>query len=434
MIELSPHDPARAFLAVYKYRENDLKPYLFRTNNSGRSWELLTDTTNGIPADHFVRVVREDPDRKGLLYAGTEFGLYVSFDDGKHWQSLQLNLPVTPITDLAVHNQDLVVTTQGRSFWILDDLTPLHQLTDAVARSQVHLFQPRVTHRTRKPRRFRAPNAPENPPYGVIVYYYFAKKPETPVTLEILDAAGTLVRAFSTKPEKERKEKKEGKLEVKAGLNRFTWDLTYPAPELVEGAIMGLSSTGGPTAPTGTYQVRLTAGDWTQTRSVELRKDPRSKATDADLKAQFDLAVAVRDTLTQTHHAIRNLRAVRQQVTDIAERAVRAGYDQKVKTAAETLSQKLTELEEELIQTKVEGGQDTINYPPRLDNQFAYLYSVVNAQESYPTWGSYELFEDLKAKLAPQLDQLQNLLQTDLAKFNALLRQEAVPRIIISIK
>lgn len=180
--------------------------------------------------------------------------------------------------------------------------------------------------------------------------------------------------------------------------------------------------------------MRLTADDSTQTRAFEVRKDPRWNATEADLKAQFELTTAVRDKLSETYNAIRTIHAVREQVQVIAERAVRAGYDQKIKTAAETLSQKLTEIEEELIQTKSEVYHDILNYPPKLDNQFAHLYGVVNRQGTYPTQGCYELFEDLKAKLAPQLDQLQNLLQTDLAKFNALLRQEGVPRVIISKK
>ncbi|MBM3791529.1 MAG: glycosyl hydrolase, partial [Acidobacteria bacterium] len=183
MIELSAHGPGRAFLAVYNYRLNDFRPYIYRTDDFGSSWELLTDGRNGIPEDHFVRVVREDPDRKGLLYAGTEFGMFVSFDDGRHWQPFQLNLPVTPITDLAVHRQDLVVATQGRSFWILDDLTPLHQISDAVAAAQAHLYAPRKAYRMQEGG-FREPDAPERPPRGVLIYFFLAEKPEKEVVLQ----------------------------------------------------------------------------------------------------------------------------------------------------------------------------------------------------------------------------------------------------------
>ena len=430
-IDLSKHTPGRAFLAVYKYRENDFRPYLFRTDDYGQSWELLTDGANGIPADHFTRVVREDPDRKGLLYAGTEFGLYVSFDDGAHWQPLQLNLPVTPVTDLAVHEQDLVVATQGRSFWILDDLTPLHQLTDAVAAAEAHLFAPRPAYRTQM-RGFRGGNAPEPRPNGALIYFYLAEKPDTAaaVTLEFLDAGQQVVRTFSTKPDEE---KKEGTLTLKAGLNRFVWDLNHPAPDLVEGAVMSLAYTGGPKAMTGPYHARLTAGTHTQTQPFEIKKDPRWAYTDADLQAQFDLTMAVLGKLNETHEAIRTIRSVREQTKTLAGRAVKAGHAEVVKTAAREIGEKLTALEHKLIQTRSESSQDPINFPSMIDDQFAYLYTVVNAQDARPSAGAYERFDDLKAELQPHLDTLQSILTTDVATFNALLAQEGVPHIVLPV-
>lgn len=428
-IELSPHTPGRVFLAVYKYRESDFRPYLFRTDDYGQSWTLLTDGVNGIPADHFTRVVREDPDRKGLLYAGTEFGLYASFDDGAHWQSLQLDLPITPVTDLMVYQQDLVVATQGRSFWILDDLTPLHQLTDAVAESAVHLFAPRAAYRTQL-RGFRGDNAPEPRPNGALVYFYLAEKPDTAatVTLEILDNNQQTVRTFSTKPDED---KKEGKLEVKAGLNRFVWDLNYPAPDLVEGAVMSLAYTGGPKAATGAYHVRLITSDQPQTQPFEIKKDPRWPYTDEDLHAQFDLTMAVLGKLNETHDAIRTIRSVREQTKTLAGRAVKAGHAEVLRIAAQEIGETLTALEEKLIQTKSESGQDPINFPSMLDDQFAYLYTVVNAQDARPTAGSYQRFDDLKAELQPHLDTLQAILTTEVATFNALLTQEGVPHIVL---
>ncbi len=428
-IDLSKHTPGRAFLAVYKYREADFRPYLFRTDDYGQSWDLLTDGANGIPADHFTRVVREDPDRKGLLYAGTEFGLYVSFDDGAHWQSLQRDLPITPVTDLAVHEQDLVVATQGRSFWVLDDLTPLHQLTEEVAASAVHLFAPRAAYRTQM-RGFRGGNAPEPRPNGALVYFYLAEKPDTAaaVRLEILDENQQTVRAFSTKPDEE---KKEGKLAVKAGLNRFVWDLNYPAPNLVEGAVMSLAYTGGPKAATGAYHARLTAAGQTQTQPFEIKKDPRWPYTDDDLQAQFDLTMDVLGKLNETHDAIRTIRSVREQTKALAARAVKAGHAEAIKTASKEIGEKLTALEEKLIQTKSESSQDPINFPSMIDDQFAYLYTVVNAQDARPTAGSYQRFDDLKAELQPHLDALESILKTEVATFNALLSQEGVPHIVL---
>ena len=428
-IDLSAHAPGRAFLAVYKYRENDFRPYLFRTDDYGQSWDLLTDGTNGIPADQFTRVVREDPDRKGLLYAGTEFGLYVSFDDGAHWQTLQRNLPVAPVTDLAVHEQDLVVATQGRSFWILDDLTPLHQLTDAVAEADVHLFAPRPAYRTQL-RGFRGGQAPEARPNGAMIYFYLAEKPDSAqaVTLEILDKDQQAVRTFSTKPDED---KKEGTLEVKAGLNRFVWDLNYPAPNLVEGAVMSLAYTGGPKGATGVYHARLSVAGQAQTQPFEVKKDPRWAYTDADLQAQFDLTMAVLAKLNETHEAIRTIRSVREQTKTLADRAVKAGHGEGLKTAAKEIGEKLTALEEKLIQTKSESGQDPINFPSMIDDQFAYLYTVVNAQDARPSAGSYERFDDLKAELQPHLDALQTILTAGMATFNALLEQEGVPHVIL---
>ena len=428
-IDLSAHAPGRAFMAVYKYRENDFRPYLFRTDDYGRSWDLLTDGTNGIPADHFTRVVREDPDRKGLLYAGTEFGLYFSFDDGAHWQSLQRNLPITPVTDLAVHKQDLVVATQGRSFWILDDLTPLHQLTEAVAEAEVHLFAPRPAYRTQL-RGFRGGIAPEPRPNGAMIYFYLAEKPDSAqtVTLEIFDKDQQAVRTFSTKPDED---KKEGTLEVKAGLNRFVWDLNYPAPNLVEGAVMSLAYTGGPKGATGIYHARLSVAGQTQTQPFEVKKDPRWEYTDEDLQAQFDLTMAVLARLNETHDAIRTIRSVRGQTKTLADRAVKAGHAEVLKTAAKEIGEKLTALEKKLIQTKSESSQDPINFPSMIDDQFAYLYTVVNAQDARPSAGSYERFDDLKAELQPHLNALQAILTTEVATFNALLDQEGVPHIVL---
>ena len=431
-IDLSAHAPGRAFVAVYKYREADFRPYLFRTDDYGQSWDRLTDGDNGIPDDHFVRVVREDPDRRGLLYAGTEFGLYVSFDDGAHWQSLQLNLPVTPITDMVVHEQDLVVATQGRSFWILDDLTPLHQLTDAVAGAAMHLFAPRPAYRTQL-RGFGGPNAPESRPNGAVIYFNFAEKPDTAatVTLEILDEDNAVVRTFSTKPDED---KNEGTLAVKKGMNRFVWDLNYPAPDLVEGAVMSLAYTGGPKAATGDYSVRLTSGEHTQTQAFAVKKDPRWPYSDEDLQVQFDLTMAVLATLNETHAAIRTIRSVREQTKALADRAVKAGHTETLKTAARELGEKLTALEDKLIQTRSESSQDPINYPSMIDDQIAYLYTVVNFQDARPTAGSYERFDDLKAELQPHLDALQSILSTDLAAFNALLEQEGVSHIVVPSK
>jgi len=425
VVEASPHEPGRAYLAVYKYRQADFRPYIFRTDDYGETWTRIADGTTGIPEDHFVRVVREDPERPGLLYAGTEFGTYVSFGDGAHWQSLQQNLPTTPITDLKVHRSDLVVATQGRSFWVMDDLTPLRRLTDSVAAAEAHLFAPRDPHQFNV-RAFRGDRAPTPPPDGAVIHYAFETPPDTTVTLEILDDQDEVVRRYTAEPGAD-----DAELPVDAGLNRFVWDLTYPGPDVVDDAVMSLSSTGGFPAPPGTYHVRLEAGDWSARRSFDVQKDPRvDDVSQEDLQARFELARQARNRLTEVHDAIRTLRSVRSQAAAAAERAARtdAAADT-IQARARRLQQKLTDLETTLMQTKNESPQDPINFPPQLDNQWAYLYTHVIGAYARPTEGSYERFDDLVDQTEPLLARLDTLLSQDLADLNAALRAADVPAV-----
>jgi len=429
MIEVSPHDPAKAYIAVYKYRENDFAPYIFKTQNYGKSWKLITEGTNGIPSDHFVRVVREDLKREGLLYAGTEYGMYISFDDGKRWQSFQLNLPVTPITDMVVHRDDLVIATQGRSFWILDDLTPLHQIDSNVMKQKMYLFSPRPAYRTQL-RGFRGDDAPEAASGGVVVHFYLDSEEidTTDVQIELLSAEGEIIQCFATQPNKQ---KKEEKLRVGTGMNRWVWNMRYPSPDVLADAQFSLASTSGAKAHPGAYKVKLITPKGEEVQSFEILKDPRwNHISDEDIHAQFTLAQEVSELLTTCHAAIRKIRTVRDQIEQQAERAVKAGFDASLQDDADALSDQLTNLEEQLIQTRSESGQDPINYPPMLDDQIAYLYSTVNGQDARPTSGCYERFEDLKKLFAVHQKQLNQLLQEDVAAFESRLNQAGVPRII----
>ena len=433
-IEVSPHAPGEAYLAVYRYRDADFAPYVFHTEDYGESWERLTDGENGIPADHFVRVVREDPEREGLLYAGTEFGMYLSFDDGERWQPLQLDLPVTPITDLAVHRGDLVLATQGRSFWVLDDLSPLRQLTDEVAGAAVHLFRPQVAYRV-DAGGFSGPRAPDPRPDGARIHYHLAETPDGPIALEVLDAEGRVVRAFTS----DSAEAEERGLEVlpdRAGMHRFVWDLTYPGPEVVEDAVMSLADTEGFPAPPGTYRVRLTVEGQSQTRTLEVRKDPRLEdVTAEDMVAQFELTRRVRGALTRVHGAIRRLRSTREQAEALPERLEEADRDaalvDEVRERVGALADSLTAVEEELMQTKNESRQDPLNFPPRLDNQIAYLYTHLQEADGPPTEGSRERFRDLQDEVAPILDRLATILERDLGALNGRLEAAGVPHVVV---
>ena len=425
MIELSAHDAGRALIAVQRYRMDDFAPYIFRTIDYGATWDRLTDGSNGIPGDHFVRVIREDPDRKGLLYAGTEFGLYVSFDDGAHWQSLQLNLPVTPVTDLAVHQKDLVVATQGRSFWILDNLTVLHQVDRRMDVSAPHLFRPRQAVRARN--------------RGAAADFYLPEEAgEQEVKLEILDDQGKLIRDYSSQVAASSSEPQgdgpdpsgSDRLEIVKGLNRFRWNLRYPGPRRVQDSIMWGSSS-GPVALPGTYQVRLTIGDWEQTRSLELLNDPRSSAPRADLELQFDLSQEILGELNRVNDEIRKIRSVREQTADLAGRMAEFVYGKEAEQLARELSDRLTGIEEQLTQTRSESGQDPLNFPPMLDNQIAYVLSYVAAASTRPTDGARIRFEDLKKEHALLSGDLASVLKKELAAFNQLVSQKKVPAVLV---
>ncbi|MFP4624045.1 MAG: WD40/YVTN/BNR-like repeat-containing protein [Gemmatimonadota bacterium] len=458
VIEPSSHRPGRAYMAVYRYREDDWRPYIFRTDDWGRRWRLLTDGENGIPADHPVRVVREDPVREGLLYAGTEFGLFVSFDDGERWRSFRQNLPATPVTDLVVHRGDLVVATQGRSFWILDDLSVLRQLdagsAEAIGQGGIHLFEPR-DHYQLNLRGFRGDRAPEGPPAGAIIHFTAAGDQE--VRLEIVNDAGEPVRVWSTEagsgsgagsaraashghshghaaaPGVWTREVED--LEVRDGINRFVWDLKVPGPEIVEGAIMSLGYTGGAWAPPGSYTVRLRSGEDLREERLVLRPDPRMPDVDVSgLEETFRLALAVRDKVTEVHDAIARLRSVREQVTEIAGRvaAERDGdWVAAVREHADTIAARLSRLEEELIQTRNVAGQDPLNFPPKLDNQLVYLYGHVNEAYGPPTEGAYERWRDLQGEVDPFLGRLGAILETEIPAFDAGLREHGVDGVIV---
>ncbi len=438
-IEASSHQAGRVFVAVQKYRFDDFAPYIFRTNDYGQTWELLTTGTNGIPADYPVRVVREDPDRKGLLYAGTEFGLFLSFNDGKSWQRLQQNLPVSPVTDIRVHRKDLVLSTQGRSFWVLDDLTPLQQLTDDVPRADVHLFQPRDAYRAERggDEEDGDPRSPEPAPNGATIYYYLAKEPGGPVTVDIVDARGTVARSFTSDTAASRSSG-ERAIPGGAGMYRITWDLLYRAPRKVPSAVIW-GYQGGVKAPPGTYQVRLAAGGKIQSKPLRVLMDPRlDYVTQADLDEQFRLAIAIRDSIDQVYEAIRKSQSVSGQVAAAAKRAEEGGFGN-VKPQADSVTAKLDSVLQKLMQTRSQSNQDPIRFAGQLDNQYIALYENVTGADEYryggaegkPTPGAYDRFKDLNALWTDLRARLQRVFDHDVAAFNQILQRIGVPAVAV---
>lgn len=416
MIDLSNHGEGRALIGVYKYRENDFRPYIFLTNDYGKNWSALCDGNNGIPNHHFVRVVREDPNQKGLLYAGTEFGMYFSFDEGENWQPFQLNLPFVPITDMAVKNKDLVVATQGRSFWVLDDLSPLYEMTASVRNADVHLLQPNDAFRYQVSGGANV----DAIPHGAIIYFNLKDKSdkENPVRLTILDSAGKERRIFSTNPDKF---KKEELLTAKKGLNRFVWNLKYEGLEKQPKSFFSLANTGGIKAPTGNHSVTLVLGDQAIKKNFKIKKDPRWTQTDADLLAQYEFALQIKSTFNECHGAIGNLRSVRKQIQDKLNLIKDKSEHDSLSVKGKSAIKELTRIEQKLIQTKSESGQDPINYPSMIDDQIAYLYSVVNGNEDRPTKGAVLRYEDLKRELRPILEELERVKLNELAEWDKLL-------------
>jgi len=440
IIEASPHDAGTAFLAANRYKLDDFRPLLFRTTDFGKSW---TKIVNGIPVNEFTHVLREDPNRRGLLYAGTERGIYVSFDAGEHWQPLQMNLPVTPIHDIAVQarERDLVVATHGRSFWILDDLTPLYELTDPVAKSDVHLFQPRDTYRVGG-FSFDRPGLAigKNPPAGVVLYYYFRKRPaeKDTVKLEILDETGKLIKTFTHREEKRAGEEvgpapgEEGpNVPADSGMNRFVWDMRYPDATTVPGLILWGGTTRGPVAVPGTYRARLRLNGKEWTRPFVIKKDPRIQTSAEEFREQFAFLLGVRDTLSAAHQAILDIREIRSQTNDLVKRLEKHPSKDSVTAMAKRLNDQLKLIEEELIQVKIKAGQDALNYPIKLNNKIAVLADVASSADTKPTKQTYDVFHELAAKLAVQLTRYRAAVGTDLAAFNRAVKTLDVPAVIL---
>jgi photosystem II stability/assembly factor-like uncharacterized protein len=441
-IDASRFDAGTAYVAATAYKLDDFRPFLFKTNDYGRTW---TKIVNGIPERHFTRVVKEDPNRRGLLIAGTEFGLYISFDDGANWKSFQLNLPIVPIADVAFHarEKELVIATQGRAFWILDDLPLLYQLSGGAPTEDAHLFQPKDTYRVGGGRGFGGGGrggggaVGENPPSGVVVDYALKGRPQGEVKLEFLDGAGKLVRDYSSRaaeapPESPTVAAEETPFRAQAaprvptapGLNRFVWNMRYPDATTFPGLIMWAGSVTGPLAAPGKYQVRLTVDGKSQTQSFVIMKDPRLDATPEDYVKQLSLALQIRDKLTATNDAVIRIRAVRQQLDEFVKRE-----DKRVADAAKTLSAKLTTVEEDLYQTKNRASEDPLNFPIKLNNKLAYVMGTVESSDNPPTAQSYMVYEDLATKVNADLKTLDALMSVDLAAFNKLVHDEGVPAV-----
>ena len=445
MIEVSPHDPATVFLAATRYKLDDNRPFLYKTDDFGKTWKKLTE---GIPADDFTRVIREDPSKPGLLYAGTETGVYVSFNEGSSWRRLQLNLPAVPIYDMEVKGNELVAATHGRSFWILDGLDLLRQLNGARAGNGDILLKPALTYRllhgpgvvqsVGPGKNYSAGtfglggtfyekgndggettrvflDAGANPPYGVVVNYFLAEAPEEGVSLRFTDADGTLVRGFSgadaravTPP-------------ADLGMNRFVWDMRFPEAESKPGPRnvgKGAAPAIAPLATPGLYRVELAAGERTYSESFELLQDPRTSATQEDLEAQLELLLSIRDSLSETRRALEKITEVETELGDQDQGAVSGGDSERVRGEAPELRDKLSQLRLKLSAAP-EPDEAPQWHPAGVAEMLEGLFPVVSSSDARPTRQSYEVFDVLSARLDEHLSELRGLLERSAPEFTS---------------
>jgi photosystem II stability/assembly factor-like uncharacterized protein len=438
-IAASPFDAGTAYMAATMYKLDNYEPFLYKTTDYGKSWTRIND---GIPAQSFTRVVREDPNHKGLLFAGTETGIYVSFNDGAKWQPIQLNLPVTPVVDLAFQKRDdeLVVATQGRSFWILDDLNVLYQVADNPV-----LYKPKDAYRIGSRGGFGGGRAAsealgKNPPSGAVIYYHLNAKPKD-ATLEFLDSKGDLIRKFTNKVQK-KDEALAGSAEeedfaarfagpssipAEAGMNRFVWDLHYEDAKRFPGMILWAGSTRGPMIIPGTYTVKLTVDGKSYTQTFDARKDPRINTTQEDFQSQLALELQIRDKLTQAHEAIINIRAIRKQIEELSGRI----ENKEVIAKAKALAAELTDVEEALYQTKNRASEDPLNFPIRLNNKMASLLAAIQSADARPTSQEQQVFEDIDTGINGQLKKLNGIFDKDVPAFNKFVKDQDVPAVSI---
>ena len=425
-IDPDPHRDGACYVAATSYKSGDYQPYLFKTLDYGQTWETIT---NGIPGDEFTRVVRVDPEKQGLLYAGTEKGMWISFDDGANWQPFQLNLPIVPVTDLTIKDNNLIAATQGRALWMIDDLTPMQQLSDAVKNAKSYLFKPLAAYRMNGGQARRATlTMGTNHPNGVMIYYYLADKPSPKDSMEltITDQHGKTIQTFSTYAKD-----REHKLEPKQGSNLFVWDMMEDPAERFDGLIMWWASLSGPKAVPGNYQVTLKSLGTEQTQDFEILKDPRGTGTIADIQKQHDFLAEIRDKMTETHRTIEDIRLVRKQMKGYEEMI--KGMDQvdEIIAKMKNIDSAMTQIEEALYQTKNQSPQDPLNFPIRLNNKLAHLTTLTSGNDFPPTVQAIAVKDELIGEIDSYLNQFKQLTVADLKMLNQMIRDRTIDAIML---
>ena len=421
-VEADPFVKGKAYFVGTKYKSDDFAPYIFKTEDYGKTWVKIT---NGIAANHFTRCLRADKKVKGLLYAGTEYGMYISYDDGANWKPFQLNLPVVPITDLTIKENDLIVATQGRSFWVLDDLTVVQQKTAGISNKNLHVFAVNDAYRYDGFQNLNAKNAGMNPPKGSVINYYVKNIIDSgKASIEILDKNKKQIKLFATDAKE-----KENKIEVSKGMNQFAWDMNYPPADKIDGQILWHGTVPGPRAAPGNYFYKIKADKDSAEGSFTIKANPVYKLTQQDYEDQFNFLITVRDKFNEIQKAQKNIRDVRKQINDFTERRGKDTLPKEIKQQADTINKQMTVIEEALHQTKAKSGQDVLNFPIRLDDKISGLYDFAVSGNAAPAKQVKDAYTELSAQADEQLNKLKKILDEDLVKLNQMIREKALPLI-----
>ncbi|MGC1373003.1 MAG: hypothetical protein WA824_12775 [Candidatus Sulfotelmatobacter sp.] len=446
LIEASPFDAGTAYMAADLHQSDDLRPYIYKTTDYGKTWTKLT---NGIPEGSFVRAVREDPKKRGLLYAATERGVYVSFNDGANWRPLKLNLPPTPVHDLVVKDNDLVLATHGRAFWILDDIGPLRQYSDDIDKDAVHLYLPDPAYRIQAGRTADEEGEPhaskrtgQNPPAGAVVYFYLKDAPKegTETKLEILDSSGKTIRKYSSletppldEPAGPDDKKPEKEIKPEAGLNRFVWDLHCEEAHRVPGYYLWEYNAGaeGPVVPPGKYQVKLTVGTQSESAPLEVKLDPRVKVSEADLQQQFAMQMQIHDELNRVYDTVNQIQDVRAQVLGLKRRLPENASTKPIANSADDLNKKLIAVRDQFVNLTISANEDSLAYPPQMDTKWAFLAMDLGTADSAPTEAEQQEFDKLKRQTAETLSQWDNLQTHELADFRKLTTENSLSTVVV---
>ena len=420
-IEVNPFKKGSVYVVGTRYKLGDYKPYIYKTENYGKTWKLLV---NGIAHEDFTRALRADPKRKGLLYAGTERGMYVSFNDGKNWGKFQLNLPIVPITDLAIKDDNLIAATQGRSFWIIDDLTPIHQLTTETKKEKITLFTPKASYQLNGGNGRTSKTQGTNHPGGVAMYFNINEfnKKDT-VTLSVFDDSKKLIQRFSNHPNKKLKEKK---FAVKKGSNVFYWNMMYPSATKVKGMILWWASLNGPMALPGSYTVSLSANNIILEKPFTILKNPVSETSIEDMKLQFNFINDINSKVSEIHKALINVKKIKSQIKTLKTSIKDKMKHKNLIAFANDLTKKITKIETTLYQTKSKSGQDPLNFPIRLNNKLAHLNSLTRMGSYRPTKQAIDFKNEITKEIDKELSKLYIIFNNDVKQLNQKVKESQI--------